>query len=233
METQQRPPADPRDATAVAVPHESLLERVASAVTHGAGTGLSIAGLVMLIIAAAWTGSAWAVLSVVVYGTSLIFLFLSSTLYHSLSHNRRVGELLEAFDHVGIFLLIAGTYTPFTLIALPGWQGWFLFGAIWALAIGGIVMRLVWVRYLHPVFIVIYVIMGWLGVMFGGPIGDRIGPQGINLLLIGGIFYTVGLIFFVWRRLPFNHMVWHLFVLAGAVFHFFAIFYYVVPTATF
>lgn len=230
MRAQQRPPAGPRVATAAAVPHESLLERIGNAVTHGAGTGLSIAGLVLLIIAAAWTGSAGAILSVVVYGTSLIFLFLSSTLYHSLAHHR-ASELLEAFDHVGIFLLIAGTYTPFTLIALPGWQGWFLFGAIWALAVGGIAMRLVWVRYLHPVFVVIYVIMGWLGVMFGGPIGDHIGPQGINLLLIGGLFYTAGLVFFIWRTLPFNHMVWHLFVLAGSIFHFFAIYYYVVPTA--
>lgn len=233
MDTQHRLPRRPRDATVAAVAEETPLERLANAVTHGAGAGLAVAGLVLLVIAAAWTGSVAAILSVVVYGASLIFLFLSSALYHSLAHNERVGALFEAFDHVGIFLLIAGTYTPFTLIALPGWQGWFLFGAIWALAIGGIVMRLVWVRYLHPVFIVIYVIMGWLGVMFGGPISDHIGPQGIDLLLIGGLFYTVGLVFFVWRTLPFNHMVWHLFVLAGAVFHFLAIFYYVVPTAAF
>lgn len=228
MNTQHRRPS--RDAPA-AVAEETPLEKFANAVTHGAGAALSVAGLVLLVIAAAWTGSAGAIFSVAVYGASLVFLFLSSTLYHSLAHNARVGALFEAFDHVGIFLLIAGTYTPFTLLALPGWRGWFLFGAVWALALGGIVMRLVWVRYLHPVFIVLYVIMGWLGVIFGGPIADHVGAEGLDLLLIGGLFYTVGLIFFAWRRLPFNHMIWHLFVLAGSIFHFLAIFYYVVPTA--
>lgn len=229
MDMQPSRGAERRRATAAVAP-EPLLEQIASAVTHGAGAGLAVAALVLLIVAAAVTGSAAAVVSVIVYGASLIFLFLSSTLYHSLARHR-AHALFETFDHVGIFLLIAGTYTPFTLIALPGWEGWFLFATIWALATAGIVLRLFWLRYLHPAFIVIYVVMGWLGLMFGPSIAAHVGAAGMNLLLIGGLFYTVGLVFFGWRRLPFNHMVWHLFVLAGSIFHFFAIFYYVVPTA--
>lgn len=209
---------------------ESLIEEIANAVTHGIGAGLAIAALVILTVAAASTESALAILAVILYGTTLITLFLSSTLYHSIPH-RRTREVLLTLDHCGIFLLIAGTYTPITVISLAGWQGWLLFGLIWGLAITGILIRVFWIKYQHPVFIVLYVAMGWMGFIFSKSLGDALGVPGVNLILIGGLFYTAGLIFFSWRKLPFNHMLWHLSVLAGSIFHFFAMFYYVVPTA--
>lgn len=207
---------------------DSLIEEVANAVTHGIGAGLAIAALTILVIGAASTGNALAILAVIIYGATLIVLFLSSTLYHMIPH-RRAREILLTFDHCGIFLLIAGTYTPITVISLAGWRGWLLFGLIWGLALIGIAIRLFWIKYQHPIFIVLYVAMGWMGFIFSKSMGDALGVPGANLILIGGLFYTAGLVFFSWRKLPFNHMLWHLSVLAGSIFHFFAMIYYVVP----
>lgn len=207
---------------------DSLIEEVANAVTHGIGAGLAIAALTILIIGAASTGNALAILAVILYGTTLFVLFLSSTLYHIIP-NHRAREVLLTFDHCGIFLLIAGTYTPITVISLSGWRGWLLFGLIWGLALIGIAIRLFWIKYQHPIFIVLYVAMGWMGFIFSKSLGAALGVPGANLILIGGLFYTAGLVFFSWRKLPFNHMLWHLSVLAGSIFHFFAMVYYVVP----
>lgn len=209
---------------------DTLLEEIANAVTHGIAAGLAIAALVLLIVQAAGTGNALAVLSVILYGCSLIFMFLVSTLYHSIPTGRTKSIFL-AFDHCAIFLLIAGTYTPITLLLLPGWEGWFLFGVQWAMAAGGVFLRLAVFRYLHPGFLVAYLVMGWIGFLFAGTLGEALGSRGVDLILIGGLFYTTGLGFYVWRRFPFNHMLWHLFVLSGAIFHFFAMTYFVLPKA--
>ncbi len=220
----QRARAEHSDIT-----NESLAEEIANAITHGIGVGLAIAALVLGVVYAANIGSAWAIVGAAIYGATLIFCFLVSTLYHSIGHigTKRV---FLAFDHCAIFLLISGTYTPITLI-LKGWQGWLLFGIVWGLALIGILLRLVWLRYMHPVFYVIYLAMGWVGFIFGGLIEDKIGWDGIEMILIGGVCYTGGLVFYALRRLPFNHALWHLAVMAGGIVHFFAVYDHVIPAA--
>lgn len=207
---------------------ETLLEEIANAVSHGIGAGLAVAGLVMMTVVAAGTGSARAVVGAVIFGAMLFVMFLASTLYHSVGHRRKVPWLLAA-DHCAIFLLIAGTYTPITLVILPGGAGWLLFGLIWGLALIGVALRLFWLRYLHPAFIAIYLAMGWLGFFYGERLRQGLGEDGMGLILIGGLFYTLGLVFYVLRRVPYNHTLWHLCVLAGAVFHFFAVLHHVLP----
>jgi hemolysin III len=209
---------------------ETLLEEIANAVSHGIGAGLAVAGLVMMVVVAAGTGSARATVGAAIFGAMLFVMFLASTLYHSVGHRRKVPWLLAA-DHCAIFLLIAGTYTPIALVILPGGPGWLLFGLIWGLAAIGIALRLFWLRYLHPLFIGIYLAMGWLGFFYGDRLRQGLGEDGMGLILIGGLFYTLGLVFYVLRRVPYNHTLWHLSVLAGAIFHFFAVLHFVLPKA--
>jgi hemolysin III len=210
---------------------ETLWEEVASAGTHAIGVGLAIAALVLGVVYAARVESAWAIVGAAIYGATLVFLFLVSTLYHSIAH-QGAKRLFLAFDHCAIFLLIAGTYTAITLAVMNGsWQGWFMFGVVWALALAGVLMRLVWLRYMHPVFYLIYLAMGWLGFAFAEAVEAKVGWDGVELILIGGICYTGGLVFYALRRLPFNHALWHLSVMAGSTLHFFAIYDYVIPKA--
>ncbi len=209
---------------------ETLLEEIANAVTHGIGAGLAIAALVLAVICAAVTESAWAVVGASIYGSTLVLCFIVSALYHAIAH-APTKRVLLAYDHCAIFLMIAGTYTPVTLVALPGWEGWLLFGAVWALAILGVTLRLVWVRYMHPAFVLIYLMMGWLGFLFDRELIAGIGWDGLNLILIGGLCYTGGLVFYLWRKMPFNHALWHLAVLAGTIVQFFAIYDHVLPKA--
>ena len=210
---------------------ESLPEEIANAATHAIGVGLAIAALVLGVIYAANIESAWAIVGAAIYGATLVFLFLVSTLYHSIPH-ARAKRLFLAFDHCAIFLLIAGTYTAITLTVMSDrWQGWLLFGVVWALAVTGLLLRLIWLRYMHPVFYLIYLAMGWIGFFFAGPVEDKIGWGGVELILIGGACYTGGLVFYALRRLPFNHALWHLSVMAGSILHFIAIYEYVIPKA--
>lgn len=209
---------------------ESLPEEIANAVTHAIGVGLAIAALVLGVVYAASIESAWAIVGAAIYGATLVFLFLVSTLYHSIPHVKTKRVFL-ACDHIAIFLLIAGTYTPITLVVLTGWMGWLLFGLVWALALTGILLRLVWLRYMHPLFYVIYLAMGWIGFFMGGPLEEKIGWNGVEMILIGGVCYTGGLVFYALRRLRFNHALWHLAVMAGAIVHFFAVYDYVIPKA--
>ena len=210
---------------------ESLPEEIASAATHAIGVGLAIAALVLGVVYAANVESAWAIVGAAIYGATLIFMFLVSTLYHSIPH-LGAKRLFLAFDHCAIFLLIAGTYSAITLTVMNGgWQGWFLFGVVWALALTGLLLRLIWLRYMHPVFYLIYLAMGWIGFLFAGPVEVKIGWGGVELILIGGVCYTGGLVFYALRRLPFNHALWHLSVMAGSILHFFAIYDYVIPKA--
>ncbi len=205
----------------------NTVEEVANAVTHGIGAGMSIAGLVVLVVMAVAAGSPLAVLSVSVYGATLVLLFLASTLYHSV-HHEGARPVLRTVDHCAIFLLIAGTYTPFALLVLREDLGWRLLAAIWSLALVGIAMR-VWHARFHVVAIPLFIAMGWLIVPWIDELFAAIGPTGGRLVVAGGLAYTAGVVFYLWRRLPFNHAVWHLFVIGGSVCHYLAVALYTLP----
>ncbi|PTX97986.1 hemolysin III family protein [Opitutus sp. ER46] len=203
-------------------------EEVANAVSHGIGLVLSVAALVLLVVFAALRGSAWHITACTIFGASLVLLYTSSTLYHSVRHER-VKLVLRKLDHAAIFVLIAGTYTPFLLVNLRGPWGWSLFGVIWTLALGGIAMKVWFTGRFRVVSTIIYIVMGWLIIIAIAPMMRVIEPGGIWLLVGGGVCYTGGTVFYLWRSLPYHHAVWHLFVLGGSVCHFFAVFSFVVP----
>ena len=206
---------------------EQALPRLAE-LAHGVGALLAIGGLVVLVTLAALRGDVWHVVSCSVYGASMVVLYTASTLYHSITLPR-AKSVLQVFDHAAIFLLIAGTYTPFTLVSLRGPWGWSLFGIVWALAVAGIVLEIVFPRRLPALSLALYVAMGWVVVVAVKPLLAVLPTPGLVLLVLGGLAYTAGIGFYAWRRLPYGHAIWHLFVLAGTVLHFFAILLYVVP----
>ncbi len=197
-------------------------EEIANAVTHGLGALLSIAGLAVLVKLAALRGNALHVASFAVFGTTLILLYTASTLYHILT-NPTAKKVFRILDHSAIFLLIAGTYTPMTLVALRGRLGWTIFGVIWVLAVLGIVIKSVFVGRFHKISVAVYLGMGWICVFAFKSILNRVPGSILILLGLGGLCYTVGVVFYSWHRLPYSHAVWHLFVLAGSTLHFFAI----------
>jgi hemolysin III len=201
-------------------------EEIANSVTHGIGVVLSIAALSVLVTLAAIYGDAYRVVSFSVYGATMILMYLASTFYHSFT-NRRIKAFFRLFDHSAIFLLIAGTYTPFTLVTLRGVWGWTLFGLIWGSALAGIIVTIFLMNRLKWVSILIYVIMGWLVVIALKPLINGLPFRGLMWLLAGGIFYTGGIVFYVWDNLPYNHAIWHIFVLLGTISHFFCILFYV------
>lgn len=213
------------------VPRESLAEEIASSVIHGIGVVLAVAGLAVLSVSAATHGSAWHVVGCGVFGTTLVLLYLASTLYHSIPLPR-VKELLRMLDHAAIYLLIAGTYTPFCLVSLRGPWGWSLLGVVWGLALVGVASRAALSKRLPAVSVAVYVLMGWAVLVAAGPLRRQLPAGGLTLLFAGGVLYTAGLAFYGWRRLPYHHAVWHAFVLAGSVLHFFAVLLYVVPAPT-
>ena len=176
-------------------------------------------------------GDIWHVTSSSIYGATLIVLYGASTLYHSVTVPD-IKKVLQKLDHAAIYLLIAGTYTPFTLISLRGGWGWTLFGLVWTIAIAGIVMELVVKRRHKGISIGLYLGLGWLGMIAIKPILANVEPGGLILLLVGGLFYSLGVIFYVWNTLVYHHAIWHLFVLAGSAFHFFAILLYVIPNGS-
>jgi len=206
----------------------SVREEIAHSAIHGLGVALSIAGLIALVLTARRTGDEWDVLASAVYGFTLILLYLTSTLYHGVP-NPRAKRVLRVLDHSAIYLLIAGTYTPLTLVSLRGPWGWTLFGLVWGLAILGITLKVAAMGRFRVLSLVLYLCMGWLVVIALGPLTAAVAHGGLVLLVLGGIAYTSGVLFYVWRRLPYHHAVWHAFVLAGSVLHFFAILLYVVP----
>lgn len=206
----------------------TLGEEIANSITSGVGTALSVAGLVILVVFAALNGTAWHVVGVSIFGASLILSHLASTLYHAIAPPR-AKRVLRLFDHLAIYLLIAGTYTPFALVNLRGDWGWWLFGAIWALALLGLLIKLTPLDRVRGLSTGFYVAMGWLVLLAIKPLIDNVPLGGLLLLLAGGLAYTVGVVFFVWRKLPYNHMIWHMFIIFGGIFHFFAVLLYVVP----
>lgn len=210
-------------------------EERANAAVHGLGALLGISGLVVLIVQANAVGRAGSLPAVIVYGTALILLFLSSTLHHAIPRPR-IKHFLLSVDHCGIFALIAGTYTPFCLLMPPG-QAWILLSIIWGLAAAGIAIQLAAFltgrgdRYERAAF-VLYLAMGWIPLLWAGQaVLDAMSRLGLGLLVAGGIAYSVGVIFYLWKRLPFGHAIWHLFVVVGAALHYFSILLCVVPRA--
>lgn len=181
----------------------------------------------MLIISAALRGDAWRIASFSVYGSTLMFLYLSSTLYH-LFRDSRMKRLFRVLDHVAIYLLIAGTYTPFLLISLRGIWGWTLFGIIWGLALAGIGFKVFSKRRFHglPLSTATYILMGWLGIIALKELLAHLPLSGLIWLFVGGVLYTAGIIFFSWRTLRYHHAIWHLFVLGGSACHYIAVFSY-------
>ncbi|HAQ21155.1 MAG TPA: hemolysin D [Prolixibacteraceae bacterium] len=199
-------------------------EEIANAITHGIGSLLSIAALVVLIIVAGRHDDIWQLVSFSIYGCTLILLYLSSTLYHSFSESK-LKNLFARFDHISIFLLIAGTYTPILLTSMRGVLGWTFFGIIWGLAIAGSVIRSIFLHRFRKLMVVLYLMMGWMAVLAGKQIYQSLPSISITFLVLGGIAYSAGVIFYMWRSLPYAHGIWHLFVLAGSILHFFAIYF--------
>lgn len=208
----------------------SIKEEIAHSVTHGIGLLLSVIGLATLIVYSSLYGDAWHIVSSSIYGATLIVLYSASTLYHAITIPG-IKNVLQKLDHAAIFLLIAGTYTPFTLVNLRGDWGWTLFGMVWSIAIAGMIMELIVQKRYRRISIGLYLGLGWLIMIAIGPMIDKVEPGGLLLLLIGGLFYSLGVIFYVWKTLLYHHAIWHLFVLAGSAFHFFAVFFYVIPGA--
>lgn len=209
-------------------PKQSLGEEIANSITHGIGAALATAALVILVVFAAIRGNAWQVVSFSIYGATLIIMYTSSTLYHAFT-NKKLKHYFRIMDHSSIFLLIAGTYTPITLLPLrgTGW-GWTIFGIIWGLAILGIFFKLFFIGKLEKLSVVFYILMGWLVIIAIKPMLENL-PTGLLMwIAIGGLSYTLGIIFYAWQKLPYSHTVWHLFVLGGSISHFFGIFLYLV-----
>lgn len=203
-------------------------EEIANAITHGFGSLLSVAGLVLLIVYASLLGNAWHVVSFTVFGASMVLLYTASTLVHSFPEGR-VKDILETLDHSAIYVFIAGTYTPLMLTILRGPLGWTIFGIVWGLAVGGVVFKAFFTKKFLILSTLFYVAMGWLIVFAWQPLQAALSTGGIRLLVAGGICYTVGAVFYVWRGFRYHHAVWHLFVIAGSACHYFAVLIYMLP----
>lgn len=207
----------------------SKKEELANSITHGVGLALSLAALVILVSFASMKGDPWKIISFSIYGASLIVLYTASTLYHSFS-NVKVKHYLKIFDHAAIYLLIAGTYTPFMLVMLRESIGWILFGVVWLLALIGMCFKLFFTGKFNVLSTIIYLLMGWMVAIAFKPMVQYIPEGGLYWLLAGGLSYSLGVIFYLWKRVPYHHAIWHIFVLGGSIFHFFAVLFYVLPS---
>ena len=208
---------------------QSLGEEIANSVTHGVGLLLSVGALVFLVVAASASGDPWRVTAASVYGATLVLLYATSTLYHALP-GPRVKAVFQRLDHAAIYLLIAGTYTPFVLGPLRGGWGWSLFTVVWVLAVLGVVLKSVFGIRFGALSTAVYLAMGWLVVIAAGPLAARVPATGLHWLVAGGVLYTLGVVFFAWdRRVRYSHAVWHLFVLAGSAAHVWAVAWYALP----
>lgn len=200
-------------------------EEIANSISHGLGLVLALVAVPVLVLSAMRAGNVRFLIGVSVFGATMVLLYLASTLYHSVTHEA-AKRWFRLFDHTAIFLLIAGSYTPFALGVLRGPWGWSMLAAVWTLAIVGITLKIIERTRHSRISIVLYVLMGWLAVVATKPILELIPPQGILLILAGGIAYTGGLAFFAAHRIRYNHFIWHLFVIAGTTCHFFAVLWY-------
>lgn len=204
-------------------------EEIANAVTHGVAALLSIAGLAVLVaFAVLYSGSPKVVAAVSIFGASMVFLYTASTLYHSIP-NPRAKKVLQYLDHSMIYVLIAGSYTPFCLITLQGYTGIALLCAVWLIAIAGISLQAVLLHKADWINCLLYLSMGWLAVFVIDPLVSTLDSTGLALLVAGGLAYTVGVVFYIFERIPFSHAVWHTFVFAGTTLQFFSVLFYVIP----
>ncbi|MEA3250643.1 MAG: hemolysin III family protein [Pseudomonadota bacterium] len=203
----------------------SLLEELLHCISHGIGAALALAGMVVLIVLASLAAHVdpWKIVGVSLYGATLVLLYSASTLYHGV-RRPRLKRALKVVDHCAIYALIAGTYTPFLLVNLRGPLGWTLFAVIWSLAIGGIALKLIWPQRFGVLRVAVYLVMGWLIVLASDAMGTYLSDTSITLLVAGGVTYTLGVVFYAIRAIPFHHAIWHLFVLGGSVFHYFAVY---------
>lgn len=198
-----------------------------NSLTHLVGAVFALFGLVALIVTTSLRGDPWKITSVAVYGVSLLLLFTFSTLYHSLRRGR-AKDVLRKFDYCAIYLLIAGSYTPFALVTLRGAWGWTLFGLVWGLALIGILQELLFARGARVLSLVIYLLMGWSALIAIEPLMQALPGNGLTLVVAGGVIYTLGIVFYILdEKLTYGHSVWHLFVLGGSAAHFAAVYYYV------
>ena len=209
----------------------SLGEEIAHGLTHGVGIVLAIAGLCVLVTFSALYGTAVHVVASSIFGASMIVLYTASTLYHSLPMPE-TKRIMRVVDHASIYLLIAGTYTPFTLVTLEGAWGWSLFGVVWGLAIAGIIFKLFFTGRFDRLSVAIYVAMGWCGLVAIKPMMAALPTLGLWLLVAGGLAYTGGVIFYLLERMRYHHAIWHLFVMAGTTLHYFVVLFFVIPGPT-
>lgn len=207
----------------------TLGEEIVHSITHGIGAGLSIAGLTLLIVKAVLYGNVNQIVSFSIYGATLVILYLASTLYHSFQYPR-VKRIFKVIDHVSIYLLIAGTYTPFLLVGLKGAWSWTLLVIIWGLAILGVSFKALFVHRFQKLSVLAYILMGWLSVVMLKELSVNIPIGGLIWLAVGGVVYTVGVIFYVLQKIPYMHVVWHVFVLGGSICHYFAVLFYLAPS---
>lgn len=204
-------------------------EEIANAVTHGVAALLSIAGLAVLVaFAVLYSGSPKVVAAVSIFGASMVFLYTASTLYHSIP-NPRAKKVLQYLDHSMIYVLIAGSYTPFCLITLQGYTGIALLCAVWLIAIAGISLQAVLLHKADWINCLLYLSMGWLAVFVIDPLVSTLDSTGLALVVAGGLAYTVGVVFYIFERIPFSHAIWHTFVFAGTTLQFFSVLFYVIP----
>jgi len=208
-----------------------LIEELANSITHGIGLVLSLAGFAALVALAFARGDRWHVVGCCVYGATLVALYAASTLYHSVQ-KPRLKHIFRAVDQVAIYLLIAGTYTPFMLVNLRGFWGWILLTLVWTLAVCGIVCRIVLAERSNRFMVALYVAIAWIAIIAVKPIFATVPLGGLTWIGAGGLAYMTGLVFFAWDRLPFSHTIWHLFVMAGSGCHYFAVMFYVLPVKT-
>ncbi len=201
---------------------QTTLEEILNGITHGVGALLSVSGLKILLGKALIFGGLWRIVSCGIYGASLILLYLASALYHIVPMSR-VKDVLRVFDHSFIYVLIAGTYTPFCLITLHGWTGWAMFGLMWGCALAGLLLKLVYGKMSSG----LYILMGWLALIAIKPLISALSFNGFMLMLAGGLFYTIGVLFYSLENVKFMHVVWHFFVIAGSACHFLVVFFYV------
>ncbi|ANZ61994.1 hemolysin III [Secundilactobacillus paracollinoides] len=202
-----------------------IINEVLNSVTHGIGVGLSIAGLVLLIIRAVHLGGAMRITAYTVYGAILVLFYLASTMFHSL-YFTKASHVFQIFDHCAIYLLIAGTYTPYCLVVIRGTLGWVIFGVTWVTAVLGIIYKSLWLGKFQKLSTILYVVMGWFCVLGFKPLYNGLGPHGFLLLVLGGVAFTAGAVLYSFKNIKFGHVIWHLFVLLGTILMFFSVYLY-------
>ena len=204
--------------------NQTVMEEIANSITHGLGFGLSVAGLTILVVLASMEGDPWRITSFAIYGSSLTILYLVSTLYHSLTHSR-TKAIFRRLDHSAIYLLIAGTYTPVILISLRTTWVLYLLPIVWTMAIIGIYIKVFYIHRYERLSLAFYIVMGWMAIIAVKPLFNAIPIESFIWIIIGGACYTSGVVFYAWSRLPFNHTIWHGFVLIGSISHFIGMLY--------